>query len=207
MDDKLFLPERWAWRMGFSKVAGTDEAGRGALAGPLVAAAVTLPVEVSIAGLDDSKRLTARRRRHLFQSIVEAAEDWSWACTSAGEIDAGGLQAANLEAMREAVSSLRPSRDMVLVDNYHIDGLGIPQWSLTRGDALSRCIAAASVLAKVIREQLMWFWSLRFPQYGFEHHKGYGTTMHIKAINEFGPSACHRLSYNVVKQMTLELTE
>jgi ribonuclease HII len=193
--------------MGFSRVAGTDEAGRGALAGPLVAAAVTLPIGVSITGLDDSKRLTARKRKLLFRDIVDVAEDWSWACSSAGEIDAGGLQAANLEAMREAVSSLRPPPDLVMVDNYHIDGLGIPQWSLTRGDALSRCIAAASVLAKVIRDQLMWFWSLRFPQYGFEHHKGYGTNMHINAINEFGPSACHRRSYNVVKQMTLELTE
>ena len=207
MDDALFLPERWARRMGFSRIAGTDEAGRGALAGPLVAAAVTLPIEVSIAGLDDSKRLSASKRKLLFRRIVDAAEDWSWACISAKEIDSGGLQAANLEAMREAVHSLQPSPDIVLVDNYHIDELGIPQWSLTRGDALSRCIAAASVLAKVIRDQLMWFWSLRFPQYGFERHKGYGTSMHINAINEFGPSVCHRRSYNVVKQMTLELTE
>jgi len=193
--------------MGFSRIAGTDEAGRGALAGPLVAAAVTLPIEVSIDDLDDSKRLSPRMRKLLFRRIVDAAEDWSWACISAGEIDTYGLQVANLNAMRESVHSLRPPPDLVLVDNYRVDALGIPQWSLTRGDALSRCIAAASVLAKVIRDQLMWFWSLRFPQYGFERHKGYGTKMHIDAINEFGPSVCHRHSYNVVKQMTLELTE
>lgn len=206
MREGLLTPERWAWRLGFSRVAGTDEAGRGALAGPLVAAAVILPVEMPIEGVDDSKRLSPKKRKLVFRRIVDTAEDWSWACVSAREIDTCGLQGANLKAMMEAVHSLRLVPDLVLVDNYRIDGLGIPQWGLTRGDALSRCVAAASVLAKVIRDQLMWFWSLRFPQYGFERHKGYGTKRHIDAINEFGPSVCHRHSYSVVKQMTLELT-
>lgn len=198
--------EGWAYRMGFRRVAGADEAGRGALAGPLVAAAVILPREARLEGidaLDDSKRLTPKARRELFRSIVKVAENWSFACVSAAEIDAEGLQECNLSALRDALRGLSPPPELALVDYYRLGDLGIPQWNLVHADRSCRCVAAASVLAKVIRDHLMWHWWVLCPQYGFDRHKGYGTAFHLEAIAEYGPAACHRGSFQRVAQMEL----
>ncbi|MEW6553239.1 MAG: ribonuclease HII [Actinomycetota bacterium] len=198
--------ERWAWRLGYRYIAGTDEAGRGALAGPLVAAAVILPARGELEGLEgltDSKQLSAEVRRRLFRQIVAVAVDWSFACIPPSQIDGGGLQAANMAAMREAVLALEPAPGLVMVDYYRIEGLPIPQWGLAHGDAVCRSIAAASILAKVIRDGLMWHWSLLYPQYGFDSNKGYGTEHHLKALAAHGPSPCHRSSFHGVLQMEM----
>ncbi|MBC7246562.1 MAG: ribonuclease HII [Actinobacteria bacterium] len=206
MDPASHAAENWARRLGFARIAGTDEAGRGALAGPLVAAAVVLPPGErweGLEGLADSKSLTPGRRRELFSRITAAALCWSYACVSPRDIDEAGLQAANVAAMREAVLSLTPAPDLVLVDYYRLEGLGIPQWSLVHGDRLSRSVAAASILAKVIRDHLMLSWWVRYPEYGFEQHKGYGTSFHRRAIALHGPAPCHRGSFRGVQQMRL----
>ncbi len=208
MDPASDAAEKWARRLGFRRIAGTDEAGRGALAGPLVAAAVMLPPgerQDGLEGLADSKSLTPGRRRELFCRITAIADCWSYACVSPWDIDMAGLQAANAAAMRLAVLSLAPPPDLVLVDYYHLEGLDIPQWSLVHGDRVSRSVAAASVLAKVIRDHLMLSWWVRYPEYGFEKHKGYGTSFHRKAIAEHGPAPCHRGSFRGVLQMDLGL--
>jgi ribonuclease HII len=210
MDRTLFMPERWARRTGYGRIAGTDEAGRGALAGPLVAAAVVFPPQEDLAGLEeltDSKLLLPSKRKALFKRIISSAESWSYACVSAADIDRWGLQSMNILAMKEAVLSLSPRPDLVMVDYYRLYGLGIPQWGLIHGDRVCRSVAAASVLAKVIRDQLMWFWSLGFPHYGFDRNKGYGTPEHIEALAAHGPSTCHRASFKGVVQMELGLEE
>ncbi|MFW6113771.1 MAG: ribonuclease HII [Actinomycetota bacterium] len=210
MDAGLGMPEKWAWKLGYCRVAGADEAGRGALAGPLVAAAVILPVDDHIEGLEDlndSKLLMPSVRRELFRYILSSAEAWAFSCVPAADIDRTGLQANNMAALREAVISLRPAPEMVLVDYYQVSEIGIPQWSLVRGDRTSRNIAAASILAKVIMDQLMWFWSLKYPQYGFETNKGYGTERHVRALRDYGPAPCHRQSFHGVLQMEMKLKE
>ena len=202
------IAERWAWRLGYRGIAGTDEAGRGALAGPLVAAAVVLPARDELEGLQDltdSKQLTPAARRRLFKRIVTVAVDWSFACIAPSEIDSGGLQAANMAAMRDAVLALEPAPDLVVVDYYRVEDLQVPQWSVVHGDMVCRSVAAASVLAKVIRDSLMWHWSLLYPQYGFDSNKGYGTAHHLKALAAFGPSPCHRSSFHGVLQMEMAL--
>lgn len=202
--------ERWAWRLGYRRIAGTDEAGRGALAGPLVAAAVILPTEGEIYDLEeltDSKLLTPATRKRLFKRILENAEAWSFSCVTPRDIDERGLQAMNMAAMREAVLSLEPAPDLVMVDYYRVEGLGVPQWSMVHGDRACRSVAAASILAKVIRDQLMWHWSLLYPEYGFESNKGYGTAQHLKALAAHGPSPCHRSSFRGVLQMEMILEE
>jgi len=200
--------ERWAWRRGYRRIAGTDEAGRGALAGPLVAAAVVLPGEgeiYDIEELTDSKLLTPAKRKRLFKIIVESADSWSFSCVAPHDIDRGGLQPANMKAMREAVLMLLPAPDLVIVDYYRITELGIPQWSMVHGDRACRSVAAASILAKVIRDHLMTQWSLWYPQYGFESNKGYGTAQHLKALAAHGPLPCHRSSFHGVLQMEMVL--
>lgn len=198
--------EKWARRLGFTRIAGTDEAGRGALAGPLVAAAVILPEARSydLEGLADSKSLPPGKRRELFKRITAEALCWSYACASPQDIDVAGLQAANTAAMRDAVLALSPAPDLVLVDYYRLEGLGIPQWSMVHGDRVSHSIAAASILAKVIRDHLMLSWWVRYPEYGFERHKGYGTSFHRRAIARHGPAPCHRGSFRGVQQMGME---
>lgn len=208
MKNPTFAAEKWAYRLGFRRVAGVDEAGRGALAGPLVAAAVILPERVDprvLEGLADSKVLSPAHRRRLFPRILDVAEAWSFACAPTWEIDARGLQGANLAAMQEAVLALHPRPDLVLVDYYDIEGLELPQWCLVHGDTRSASVAAASVVAKVIRDGLMLTWWTMYPEYGFDSHKGYGTPSHLRRIAEKGPAPCHRSSFRGVMQTRMDL--
>ena len=194
------LPEE-----GYGLLAGADEAGRGALAGPLVAAAVILPRGRTIPGLRDSKALSPARRESLYSEIARLAVAWSWSCLSPAEVDELGIQEANRRALREAVLGLDPLPEMVLVDWLEIPGLGIPQRGLAKGDRLVPCISAASVVAKVMRDRLMRHLDHLFPGYGFTRHKGYATAEHLKALRQRGPCPLHRLSYLPVGQSRLEV--
>jgi ribonuclease HII len=195
--------ERKLWGQGLTLIAGVDEAGRGALAGPLVAAAVILPSGLELPGVRDSKKLTPSRREELYGSILERSLSWSWSCISPNEIDTLGLARANLLALREAVLGLAPMPEMVLVDHYIIPDLDIPMLGVAKGDAISQSIAAASILAKVIRDRLMRQVHFFYPQYGFSRHKGYGTSLHLEALRIWGPCPLHRRSYRQVSQQRM----
>lgn len=190
---------------GYELLAGVDEAGRGAMAGPLVAAAVILPPKAHIPGLRDSKVLNSAQREKAWGHIVEQALDWSWSFISPEEVDSWGLQAANLRALREAVEGLSTVPDLVVVDWFEIPGLNLPQRGFTHGDALLPSISAASILAKVTRDRIMRHLNSLYPGYGFSDHKGYCTDQHKKALRAAGPCLLHRKSYRPVSQMSLEI--
>ena len=183
---------------GFTRVAGVDEAGRGSLAGPVVAAAVILPPGCVLPGLDDSKRVEAEGRARLDAEIRARAVAFGIGVVEARDIDSGDILRASLEAMRVAVSRLRPSPDVLLVDAVRVPGVAIPQLSVVHGDALSASIAAASIVAKVHRDGVLEALGRRNPAYGFEHHKGYGTPEHWEALRRFGPCPQHRLTFRGV---------
>ncbi len=191
--------ERQARLEGYHNVAGVDEVGRGALFGPVFAAAVILPQEHRIRGLRDSKLLPAERRQVLAQRIRERAVAWALGAADAFEIDRINIYQASRLAMRRAVEKLQPPAGFLLVDAIEID-LPIPQRALIHGDALSQCIAAASILAKVERDACMCAWDEVFPQYGLKHHKGYSTDEHWKALRQFGPTTLHRFSFWPVRE-------
>ncbi len=191
--------ERALNQAGFGRVAGVDEAGRGACAGPLVAAAVVLP-ERPIDGLDDSKKLTPRSRERLYDVIVEEAVSWSVVSISPGECDASGMHVANISALRRSVALLEIRPDFVLIDGFDVDGLGIPNLAIWKGDAVSASVAAASIIAKVTRDRVMVDYHEEFPQYGFAGHKGYVTAAHQRALLEHGPCDIHRLKYSNVAE-------
>ena len=191
---------------GHPVVAGIDEAGRGPLAGPVVAAAVILPPGFNTGGLDDSKKLSERRREDLYERLVsDSAVAWAVACIEADEIDRLNILRATHVAMAGAVSALGRS-----VDHCLIDGLPVPAfpWShdgVVKGDGRSLSIAAASVLAKVTRDRRMLEHAREFPEYGFERHKGYGTKDHLAALARHGPCRLHRRSFQPVAQLPLPL--
>lgn len=176
---------------GFMRIAGADEAGRGACAGPLVAAAVVLPWR-PIEGLDDSKKLTPRRRERLYSLIVESALAWSVVSVGPEECDEKGIQVANIEALRRAVALLQLRPDFVMTDGFEVDGLGVPSLAMWKGDAVSASVAAASIVAKVTRDRQMVAHHQEYPEYGFDGHKGYVTSAHQQALVEHGPCAIHR---------------
>ncbi|NLZ55617.1 MAG: ribonuclease HII [Clostridiaceae bacterium] len=180
---------------GLTRLAGVDEAGRGPLAGPVYAAACILDPNVPIYGLNDSKRLSERKREELFEVIVEQAADWGIGWSTVDEIEHLGVLAAVHLAMRRALDQLRMLPEIVLVDYERIPGVDLPQINVTKGDARVNCIAAASILAKVARDRYMIELAERYPDYGFEKHKGYGTAQHIAAIREAGPTKEHRRSF------------
>lgn len=182
-------------RLGFGRVAGVDEVGRGCLAGPVVAAAVILPPEISIRGLRDSKALSATQRDRLYDEIVTAAVCWTVASVDALEIDRINIAQASLRAMHEAVMALTPLPDLVLVDAFRIPGLLMAQCGIVHGDARCTAIAAASILAKVTRDRRMHDLHSQDPRYGFDRHKGYATAEHLDALARFGYSASHRRSF------------
>ena len=191
------LEEEFALR-GFVRVAGVDEAGRGSLAGPVVAAAVILPARCVLPALDDSKKLDAETRERLDREIRGRAIAIGVGVVAARQIDADDILRASLEAMRLAVLRLAPAAEALLVDAVRVPGVAMPQVPVVHGDALCASIAAASVVAKVHRDALLDEIARRHPVYGFEHHKGYGTPEHWDALRRYGPCPEHRLTYRGV---------
>ena len=191
--------EREAHKLGFRHVAGVDEVGRGALFGPVFAAAVVLSPDRPIRGLRDSKQLPAERREVLAARIRERAVCWAVAAVDAFEIDRINILQASRAAMNLAIATLNPAPDFLLIDAVKLD-LSIPQKALIHGDALSQCIAAASILAKVERDACMCEWDKIFPHYGLKNHKGYSTDEHWKALEQHGPTPLHRFSFWPVRE-------
>lgn len=186
-------------RAGFLVVAGADEAGRGACAGPLVAGAVVLNVKEQIDGLADSKALTAARRERLYDAILTRARAWAVASVDSGECDRLGMQRANLEVLRRALLRLGVAPDFALTDGFAVDGLGCPSLGVWKGDQVAPCVQAASILAKVTRDRVMAGWHERYPEYGFDVHKGYVTAEHERRLARFGPCPIHRRCFGNVR--------
>jgi ribonuclease HII len=182
---------------GISPIAGVDEAGRGACAGPLVIASVVLndPFAAELAVVRDSKEIAENKRDAVFDLIHQVAASVSVVIVPASEVDSRGVHAANLDGMRRAVQGLSVEPAYVLTDGYAIEGLGVPNLAVWKGDQVVVSISAASVIAKVTRDRIMREMDLEFPQYGFAGHKGYITAAHTKALNEHGPCAQHRQSF------------
>ena len=205
--------EQEAWTGGLLHVAGVDEAGRGPLAGPVVAAAVAFDqdfleteADKSLAGLDDSKKLPAARRE-FFHALLSACPHARIGVASASveEIDSLNILRATHLAMARAVAQLAPLPDLALVDGLPVQGLPVPHRAIVGGDAASLSIAAASVIAKVTRDRWMATLAAEYPAYGFERHKGYGTPEHLAALRRHGPCPAHRKGFAPVAQLTLEL--
>lgn len=182
-------------REGFRRIAGTDEVGRGCLAGPVLAAAVILDPDRHIPGLADSKLLTERARERLHDLIIERALAWAVGSASVAEIDQLNIYWASLEAMKRAVTALTPRPDVLLVDAFTIPDLSVPQRPIPQGDRRCSAIAAASILAKVTRDRLMHASHVEDPRYGYDRHKGYATAAHLNALRRHGYSPLHRRSF------------
>lgn len=178
-----------------SFICGIDEAGRGPLAGPVVAGAVILPKDCQILFLNDSKKLSEKKRELLYEEIQEKAVSWGVGVVGPGRIDEINILQATYEAMREAVSQLNPAPEILLNDAVTIPGMGFMQIPIVKGDAKSVSIAAASIMAKVTRDRMMVEYDTIYPEYGFAKHKGYGTAVHIQAIREHGSCPIHRSSF------------
>ncbi len=193
--ERLLAYERSLYLRGLTRIAGVDEAGMGPLAGPVVAAAVVLPMDRGIMGADDSKKLTARRREALSAEIRGVAIAWSIGIASAREVDRWNIRVAGLVAMRRALLALDPVPEHVLVDARAVPDLPWPQEQRIQADAHWHAVACASILAKVHRDRLMRRLDARYPSYGFARHKGYGTPEHLTALREHGPCPAHRRTF------------
>lgn len=180
---------------GYRILCGVDEAGRGPLAGPVCAAAVILPEHLEIPGLNDSKKLTDKKRRELFPLIKEQAIAYGIGIATEGEIDEINILQATYLAMERAVAQLSVKPDLLLIDGNRAKDFGIPAKTVVKGDSLSASIAAASILAKVTRDDMMLELAETYPQYGFDIHKGYGTKAHYAALTEYGACQIHRKSF------------
>ncbi|MGN0558818.1 MAG: ribonuclease HII [Acutalibacteraceae bacterium] len=180
---------------GFTSVCGVDEAGRGPLAGPVCAAAVILPQNTVIEGVNDSKKLSEKKREELFEVIKSTALSYSIAFATVEEIDEINILNATMLAMKRAVEGLDIPADFAMIDGNKIPPLSVPAQYIIKGDAKSMSIACASILAKVTRDRLMIEFSKQYPQYCFEKHKGYGTALHRELISEFGPCPIHRRTF------------
>ena len=191
--------EREALEEGRALICGCDEAGAGPLAGPVYAAAVILPFGADIPGLDDSKKLTGKKREALFPVIQKKALAWSVAAVDAAEIDRTDILSARMKAMQLAIDGLSPKPDFALIDGNRDRGrtsaITAPHRCLVKGDSLSASIAAASILAKVSRDRYMTEAAAQYPAYGFDRHKGYGTRLHYQLLREHGPSPIHRRTF------------
>jgi|SRR4051794_7413760 ribonuclease HII len=196
-DAGLWGYERALRRHGFPDVAGADEAGRGACAGPLVVAAVILPDgrRGQVPGLADSKLLSPETREVVYEQVVARAAAWHVVCIPAPTVDRIGLHVANLAGMRRAVAGLTFRPSYVLTDGFPVAGLGVPACAVWKGDRVAACVAAASVVAKVTRDRIMCRLAEDYPHYAFERHKGYSTPEHGDALREHGPCREHRFSY------------
>jgi ribonuclease HII len=209
-EDKLFF-EKELWGKGYKLVAGVDEAGRGPLAGPVVAACVIFPEDVYIPGIDDSKKLTPRKREELYKKIKESALDFGVGIVKEKEIDKLNILNASLKAMQKAVSGLRSIPQFLLIDgNQKIPDLKLPQLPVVKGDSLSLSCAAASIIAKVERDRMMRKFHRKYPQFLFDKNKGYSSREHLEALKKFGPCKIHRRSFKrvmdcLVKQEFLKI--
>lgn len=196
---EMWYYEQEAAQAGCRAICGCDEAGAGPLAGPVYAAAVILPFGLEIPGLNDSKKLTEKKREQLFPVIQQQALAWAVACVDASEIDATDILSARMKAMQLAIDRLPVPADFALIDGNRDKGrsaaIVTPHRCLVKGDSLSASIAAASILAKVSRDHHMLEMAKEYPQYRFEQHKGYGTALHYEMLREFGPSPIHRRTF------------
>ena len=196
---ELWDYERQAWNSGAETVCGVDEAGAGPLMGPVYAAAVILPGELDIPGLNDSKKLTEKKREALFPLIQQSALAWSVARVEAEEIDRTDILSARMKAMQLAIDGLKVPADFALVDGNRDHGktaaVTTPHLCVVKGDSLSMSIAAASILAKVSRDHYMMEMAQMYPEYAFEKHKGYGTKLHYERLRAYGPSPIHRRTF------------
>jgi ribonuclease HII len=194
--------ERGLREQGFAAVAGADEAGRGALAGPLVAASVILPDAFDLDGIADSKVLTRLQRDRAYARIVADAAAWSVCKVTPARIDLRGLHRSNIWLLRRAIRELPIAPDYVLTDGFPVRRLGTPALAMKKGDAVAACVAAASIVAKVTRDRMMERYARRFRAYGFERNRGYGTREHWDALDRVGPCPIHRLSFRGVAPET-----
>lgn len=192
---ELWTLENKIYDEGFTLLCGVDEAGRGPLAGPVCAAAVMLPRGHVIEGLNDSKKLTEKRREELYDVIRSESVSYGIAFASVEEIETLNILGATFLAMNRAIMQLSPAPELALIDGNRTKGIEVPARSIVKGDSKCADIAAASVLAKVTRDRYMLEMAEKYPQYHFEQHKGYGTTLHYAALREFGPSPIHRMSF------------
>ncbi len=202
-DAGIYGYERALRRAGLDPVAGVDEAGRGACAGPLVAAAVVLPEgrRGLVPGLADSKLLTARARERCYDEVLKRAEAWSVVVVDSEECDRLGMHVANVEALRRAIALLDVRPAYVLTDGFPVDGLGVPGLAVWKGDRVAGCIAAASVIAKVTRDRMMAELHETYPDYDFATHKGYTTAAHTEALQRHGPCPVHRRRFVNVRRV------
>lgn len=191
----MFFYENLQKQQGFQMICGVDEAGRGPLAGPVCAAAVILPEDVNVPGLNDSKKLSDKRRREMFPLIKEQAVAYCVAFSTEQEIDEINILQATFLAMQRAIDGLQVKADFALIDGNREKDFGLPVKTIVGGDGLSASIAAASILAKVTRDDYMLELAEKYPQYGFDVHKGYGTKAHYEALAQFGPSEVHRMTF------------
>lgn len=188
--------EKAAVSSGFNTICGVDEAGRGPLAGPVCAAAVILPEDTVIEGLDDSKKLSEKKRERLYDEITEKAVAYCVAYGTLEEIESVNILEATFIAMNRAIDGLKVKPDFAIIDGNRVPkGIKIPCATLVKGDSKSMSVAAASILAKVTRDRLMLTYDEKYPQYNFKKHKGYGTKEHTELLNQYGPSPIHRLSF------------
>ena len=196
---ELWQYEQAALNEGHTLICGCDEAGAGPLAGPVYAAAVILPFGTEIPGLNDSKKLTEKKREALFPVVKELASAWAVAWVDAGEIDATDILSARMKAMQLAIDALPVQPDFALIDGNRDHGksaaIVTPHRCIVKGDSLSASIAAASILAKVSRDHHMLEMAEQYPEYKFEKHKGYGTKVHYEALRQYGPSPIHRRTF------------
>lgn len=191
----MFYYENLQKQQGFHMICGVDEAGRGPLAGPVCAAAVILPEDVNIPGLNDSKKLSDKRRREMYPLIKEQAIAYCIAFATEKEIDEINILQATFLAMQRAIDGLQIKADFALIDGNREKNFGLPVKTIVGGDGLSASIAAASILAKVTRDDYMVELAMKYPQYGFDVHKGYGTKAHYETLAQFGPSDVHRMTF------------
>ena len=192
---ELWTIENEIYDSGVTLLCGVDEAGRGPLAGPVCAAAVMLPRGCEIPGLNDSKKLTEKRREALFDTICEKALSFGVAMAGVEEIEERNILGATFLAMNRAIAQLSPRPELALIDGNRNTGITVPSRCIVKGDARCADIAAASILAKVSRDRYMLEMAERWPEYGFEHHKGYGTALHYERLRRYGPSPIHRPSF------------
>jgi ribonuclease HII len=198
-NDLLALEDE-LWKQGFRTLGGVDEVGRGPLAGPVVAACVVFPQNFSLPGVNDSKRLTPKKRETLFDRISETAQEVGIGIVGQKTIDRMNILNASLKAMWEAVNSLRSQPEFILVDgNQKIPQLSLPQMAVVKGDSQSLSIAAASIVAKVTRDRIMLEHHKEYPEFCFADHKGYATKTHVEALKAFGPCQIHRRSFKLVR--------